>query len=425
MPLKRGKEKIRSRFLIFLLLFFNCAGKITTSNFVSVKKGEERIEVVSETFFPDVIKNKELLEYIIERIDSPFRIRVFINRKGEPEKLLKEILLEIYYKIKVKKRLDIEDINEKSSLRKEIKLYGIKDRDGVIRAVIIAYKGKLYKLPYIKEKDIETQLLRFLVKIVIGPLKIGVINWEQYSYQELKRFLKEKNIIFTSLEKINRDFRAIFVLPPYRKVKEEEIERLESIIFDGIKAIFFIDYFDIKRFKRRLKPVPVKYSYKRLLDRFGIELIPGLVLDRDCIRVSIPTRFGRMFLGYPPIILAKIDKDTIDLKMERVEFPFPSPIIIKRDQRFSYQIFIRSSERSWLITERFDLDPRQSWKETSLKGPFYLGVRIVSKNKRNELIVISNSRFLKDRYISRNNNKEFLERVILWLIGDKRLLKIY
>lgn len=378
------------------------------------QKKQSKSMIKSEPKLPNVVILKEVLKSIASKIQAPLRIRAFINSDGPEDRLLKEILSEIYYSIPQKKRLDIEEPNKYKTFYEEAIEIGLKEKDGIIRAVIISYKDKTKLIPYI-EGDIELILLETLASLVFEPVKIGVINSEEEEFSKLRSILKELRVERVNLKDIDESYKLVIVLPPLRGVEKVEIGILDSLIKGRIPLLFFVDYFEVIEGKRGLRVEPLKYNYKELLEQYGIKVLQGLVLDRNCGRVSIPARFGRMVLAYPPLVLVNIDRERLPIGMDRIEFPFPSPIVIDKKEEYNYTVFIQSSTQSWLLTSKFDFDPRQNWVPTEIKGPFYLGVKVEDPKMGLNLSVISNSRFLRNRYIERGNNIDFLRRFILWL----------
>ena len=199
-----------------------------------------------------------------------------------------------------------------------------------------------------------------------------------------------------------------------------------------------------------------------ILSSYGIKINSDLVLDFSNERVNVPTNFFPIAVNYPfwPKILAKnFNKDIpTTANLETAFFPWVSSIEVLSDKIGDKEIFelVKTTEKSWLMKENFNLNPQQQFAPQGQKqnilavsvsgkfSSFYQdkdkpqksvesadgeksaiapSEKFISETENARLIVIGDSEFAQDDFLSQSNLILF-QNIIDSLALDQDLINI-
>lgn len=196
-----------------------------------------------------------------------------------------------------------------------------------------------------------------------------------------------------------------------------------------------------------------------ILSFYGVKINSDLVLDVSNERVNIPTGFFPIAMNYPfwPKILAEnFNKDNpATANLETAFFPWASSIEILPGKIGDKQVFelVKTTEKSWLMKENFNLNPQQQFAPQgqkqnilaiSLSGKFDSFYKdkdkpqknidnekseiapaeeFISSTENSRLIVIGDSEFAQDNFLS-SSNLILFQNIVDSLALDQDLINI-
>ncbi len=242
---------------------------------------------------------------------------------------------------------------------------------------------------------------------------------EDYLTNQYKINRLEKSADKKSFEELS----ALFIIGPKTKFEDKEITNIEEFLNSGKPVAFLIDRFNINM--QSFYSNKIETGLDKLLENYGIKILPGFVLDWQCQKVGVRTVQGFVtienIINYPLYPVATdIDRFNPMVKdLESVSFLFVSPVEIEKKDNFNYDVIIKSSERSWYKENLFNLNPFHDFSplKNDKRGPFNLCVIVSPKSSGGRIIVIGNSNFVQ-------NEPEFFMNLVDYLTQDEHLIAI-
>ncbi|MFN3966618.1 MAG: Gldg family protein, partial [Endomicrobiia bacterium] len=216
---------------------------------------------------------------------------------------------------------------------------------------------------------------------------------------------------------------ALVIVSPKTKFEEKEIKNIEEFLQSGKPVAFLIDKFNVNM--QSFYTTKIETGLEKLLENYGIKILPGFVLDWQCQKVSIRTVQGfftiQNIISYPLYPVATdISKTNPMVKdMESISFLYISPIEIQENQNFNYEVIVRSSKKSWYKENPYNLNPYNDYtpSKNDKTGKFNLCVIVSPKSSGGRIVVVGNSRFIQ-------NEPAFFMNLIDYLMQDEDLIAI-
>ncbi|MCK5459972.1 GldG family protein [Candidatus Parcubacteria bacterium] len=196
---------------------------------------------------------------------------------------------------------------------------------------------------------------------------------------------------------------------------------------------------------------------EEILSSYGVKINADLVLDVSNEVVNIPTGFFPIMMNYPfwPKILAEnFDQDNpATANLETAFFPWASSLEILSDRIGDKQVFelAKTTEKSWAIKENFNLDPQQQFIPQGQKqnilavsvfgkfssfyqdkdrpqkevadGEVALAEEFIFETENGRLVVIGDSEFAQDSFLS-SSNLILFQNIVDSLALDQDLINI-
>lgn len=250
----------------------------------------------------------------------------------------------------------------------------------------------------------------------------------------------------TSAEKIPDDVNAILVVGPMTPFSEEEKKEIDRFIINGGAAAFLLD--TIKPDMQTLETEDADAGLSDLLASYGVTPQPGLVLDAECATISISQQKGFMRITQPvnyPYIPQPRSLDPyhpLTRGLSQAVFPFMSPLQVTAPESngVEAEVLVRSSERSWVESPPYDLDPLRRWTEdqvgtmaahdlvVTITGviPSHFGSEPPTTNgeqRKGRVLVAGGAMFIQDQFLSMGNQALLLN-LVDWLLLDDGLLSM-
>ncbi len=521
------KVKYQTQSIVFVLIIF---GFVAIANYIFSKKFV-RLDLTENKMYSISSASKNLLKHLDDIVN--IKVYFSKNLPPNLKKLegdVKDVLSE--FKAYGGKNLHLiwEDPSENEESKRKVKALGIpeiqmqtyeKDKAQVINGFLglaVLYADKKEIIPVIQNlNNFEYDLAQCIMKVFRTETpKVAVLKTDtSMFFDESMRMqmrgqlppdpTKEKfKPIFEQLQQnytvdlvdisdgkpINESYKTLIV--PGGEVSsftERDIFEIDQFFMKGGNLIVLADA--IKISMERGVNASVQYPLiLKLIEHYGIKVEPSIVLDASCGQVQIPQQVGPFRMNVPvnyPYI-AKIlpngfaKKNPAVSGLAQMILPWASPLTILVDMADSTAtedkekakiieatILIQSSEKSWVETGRFNLNPQQDWNtvfaskqeelerhnlaayltgdfesyyagksippkkepipgDTSAMGQIQLdkedtGREIIPSNSGRHLVVIGDSDFLTAQNAA-PGNIAFLLNIVDWLTLDENLIAI-
>lgn len=250
----------------------------------------------------------------------------------------------------------------------------------------------------------------------------------------------------TSSAKIPEDVDAILVVGPKTPFSEEEQKEIDRFIVNGGAAAFLLD--EIKPNLQTLETEEANSGLSDLLASYGAAPEPGLVLDAQCATINISQQKGFMRITQPvnyPFIPQPRSLDPyhpLTRGLSQAVFPFMSPIKVSvpESSNVEAEILVHSSDRSWVESPPYDLNPLHRWTEdqvgaqaphdllVTLTGPIpsHFGASAAASDgqvPKGRVLVAGGATFIQDQFLSMGNQALLLN-LMDWLVLDDAMLAV-
>lgn len=371
-------------------------------------------------------------------------------------------------------------IREQTSVEREMQSLGIppvqvqvneEDRVEVKRAymgIAIHYHDETEVIPMVRETDgLEydlTTLIRKLTrkhtpKIAIlkghdGPDPTKDLSQARGLMSELYEVVELD--LSDGKTEVPDDVDAILVIGPRTPLSADERRKIEAFVARGGSVAFLLDA--IKPDLSTLQAEDADHGLGDLIEAYGVEIEPGLVVDAECAMINITQQRGFMRISQPVRYPLMPQPKSLDPRhplthgLSQVAFPFMSPlrVVAPADGPVKAEVLVRSSARSWVQKPPYDLNPLQRWTAPAAEaGPRDLVVALSGRfpspdaagdekeggaeqrgtekaaatSEPARVLVIGGSSFVTDRFLA-PGNKALLLNLLDWLVLDDALLEV-
>jgi len=391
---------------------------------------------------------------ILRKLDDIVTVKFFVSSdlptrllplKNEASELLNEYR-GITNKISVK-YLDPKKDQSAADQAKEIGLPELqfsqleKDKYAVSSSffgIVLAYGGKIDMIPQVTDlESLEYNLTSAIYRLTNKELaKIGIVGQEEASASQaevigtLKRILGQQfNLEFLDISsasakpKIDSSVKTVLVFDNNNKEYDDnELKLLTEYLANGGKAIVFADGIWVKD---DLSTEPSRANLQKVLSAYGIKINSNLVLSTSAELVN----FGNNSVTFLAPYALWIKTNVFDAKtsyfsnVNQLTYPWVSAISLEKKSGIETKQLVKSTKKSWEQKESFELNP-QNIPEPKAEEYKEFITTAYAKNKNNgELIVISSSRFVLDRYLGQQSigNLEFVLNALNDLASDGAL----
>ncbi len=201
----------------------------------------------------------------------------------------------------------------------------------------------------------------------------------------------------------------VLIIPgPRQAFAKQELRRVTRFVAEGGRLLFLLD--------PRLTT-----GLGEWLSQWGLTLGPGIVVDPE----------DRIAQGNPTALLVR------RFTTHQITRDFTAPIVLPVLQfvsfdpssaaNFTFTSLMQSSEHSWAET---NFDPKSTpeyEEEQDVKGPFALAgalTRTAESAGAPSLVVIGNSAFASNAYLTFPGNTDFLLNTVAWLADEGTLMAL-
>ena len=168
---------------------------------------------------------------------------------------------------------------------------------------------------------------------------------------------------------------CLLVVNPREKFTDYELYQIDQFLMQGKSLALFVEAFEEAMIAPNQPPIylPLDTGLERLLEHYGVRVRRAYVLDENCYRQPMPPQMGG---GERPVYYAPL----IKRQFMNQELPFmknlkglvavkASPLELtpeeSRPKSATAHLLFASSEKSWEIKDRINLDPMSLRPPTS------------------------------------------------------------
>lgn len=349
-------------------------------------------------------------EKIIEEIDSSLKIKVFVKKEGDQQRI--RTMLEPFRRQNTLIDYEIINLDRNPGLARKHNVHSY-------YTTILEYRGRQEKTGFPWEEDIRSTLYKLLQKkqdAIYFYRRAGDpdFNAEQggehgFDFAKMRLFREGYELANLSLEKtfkIPEQMKALAIVGPSQDYNNSEIEFIRSMIQQGVSVLFFLD------------PVPLP-NLEKLVMEYGFHLPRKIVVDKE----AHPAEWDDYTIIIPYIDKRHAIAQGLDLP---AVFPLCRPVQMASDESSIGGRLIATGETSWAtaralnITEKMDFNPKDDQK-----GPITVGMarEILHDNgKISKICVFGNARFFDNSFIKLLGNGKLFVNTFLWATeqGNKK-----
>ena len=227
---------------------------------------------------------------------------------------------------------------------------------------------------------------------------------------------------------------VLVVAGPTQRLDSVSVARVESFVEEGGAALLLLDPIELN--PEMLTPIPVSTGLEPLLERRGVEILDGLVIDlASAERVSVGQQgFLNVIAPYPPWPIALPAGDHITTRgLSALSLGWAGALGIA-DSTGVVPLFV-TTEAGALHETSLPLFPQQEWERPEEE----LGTRVValalggdpesatgeSGPAPGRVVVVGDATFAEIEFVQSNpQNVTFLANAIDWLAQDEALIQI-
>ena len=337
--------------------------------------------------------------------------------------------------------------------------------------IVLRYGEKQEVIPLVQdtaglEYDL-TSLIRKLVRpktpeiaMITGHEGPNLRQEARQTYGLIEEQYTVRDIDLSQEPTLGEDIDGIIIAGAATPLSEAEQRAIDQFIMSGKGAAFLLDRIAVEQ--RTLSQNAVNHGLDELLERYGLEMGDGLVLDVESsmVNVSQQRRFLQITqaVPYPYIpVPRQLDPDhPVTRGLTGVTFPFVSPLrsVASPDAGSTIEMLVTSSEQSWVRQQPFDLNPLQEWGVLGIEfeGAQNLVATIsgtlktafdeamgddmgateesdeapeswLTKTDHARVVVVGGSSILRDQYTSESNQALVLN-LLDWMLLDDAMLSI-
>ncbi|MCD6353342.1 MAG: GldG family protein [Proteobacteria bacterium] len=465
----------------YFILILIILGFLVLINFLSTRHFS-RIDLTENKVYTLSAASKK----VASNLDDIVTIRCYFSKKLPPYLInLKQKANDMLdeYKAYAKGNIQINflDPAENPELENKMRFIGIpqvqmnileKDQatsTNVYMGIAISYEDKQEVVPFIKDtNNLEYDLTSSILKVTRKEKKtVGflsshdgddILKKYQAVHAALKRQYAVEEVDISEGKPVPAHVDLMIVAGPDRLPERDKYE-IDQYIIRGGKVIFLIDIITISG-------GTIQATYREtnlidLLEHYGVKVTKNLVLDRINAQITFQTGYTIIraaYPFYPKIIKEGFDPDhPIVNQLESMIFPWVSALEVLKDthEDIRFKVLVQSSQYSWLQKGMYNLNPQQQFmpiKEDIKPYPlavlasgrfksFYADKEIPPAKKsegkaaetpetlsesaeENQILVVSNSRFVESNFANQAGNIEFLLNAVDWFTWGKDLIGI-
>lgn len=312
----------------------------------------------------------------------------------------------------------------------------------VFMGIAIIHGDRMQVLPVIQNTaNLEYRLAEAMIKVSTDEeVKLGWWGPDEKAldpvgggFKGITRLLEQRyrlvEVNADNLDKVDVDNFTTMVLAAPGKLGKDGVYALEQYFRSGGRAIILVDRWKISE---NLKAAVRSTDVIEVLQKYGVEILPNMVLDRSNAMASFTGDVMTYHLPYPLWPQVRADnfsqEDPVTSDLNSLVLPWTSSIRVSEDVAAEDVVVLaKSTDAATAVGgESPSIDPEAAGKDM-LKGKggsvysFAVRVNIDTPKGPAEMIVVGDSRFAQDNFLRPfPQNVAFIENAVDSLaMGDK------
>lgn len=360
---------------------------------------------------------------------------------------------------KGKVRVQFIDPKDNKELQQELLQKGIpelqfnimeKDKYQVVNGylgLLIQYADKNEVVPVVENtSNLEYTITSNIKKITAKTIPIlgyvssnGTLDPEteiSKAYESLTELYEIQPIDLENNKIINPTISTLIISGPKEKFSDEELKTIDEFVMRGGTLLLMADGVKVES---NLVASNNDLGLNKLLNGYGLKLNNDLVLDNSSGIASFNQGYMTFNINYPfwpKILKSGFDQQDISTaKLESLTLPWASSVEQIKTMDNSLNVFsflLSSSKKSWLVKEKFDLNPQQDYENQQMsKSNMAISVKGKFKSpftnksvEDNRIIIVGDSDFLRDNFLAMGDNLAFFQNMVDSLSLDEDLISI-
>lgn len=252
--------------------------------------------------------------------------------------------------------------------------------------------------------------------------KIGIVGQDENPQLDqataIRKILSQQFTVdtfsFTSESKVGIDtnYKTLLVFGGNKQFSTQEIESLANYLEKGGRVLFFVEGVGVKD---NLSTSEVKHNLLPLLKKWGITVEKNLVLSGSSELVNFGNEIVSYLVPYPFWLKSNNfnPKSSYFTNITQLTYPWASSIKLQNIKDVEVKELVKTTKQSWVQKDNFILNPQSVPRPKSSDLNEFVITAEARRKKGGQIVVIPSSRFILDRYLSRNSgNVEFVLNVV-------------
>jgi ABC-type uncharacterized transport system involved in gliding motility auxiliary subunit len=347
-------------------------------------------------------------------LDKPIKITAFASKRQGQRKAI-AALVDRYQKHKTDIELEFVDPDENPERVRESNI----QFDGEL---LLEYGSARETLTKLNEETITNGLTRlghsgerWLVFLDghgdRSPDKQRNFDLSLWAEQLHKRGFKTRSLNLAEIPNIPENTTALVIAGPQTGLLKGEVDTIRKYLDNGGNLIWLADPVSGINATRSLGPIA---------EMFGIEFLPGMVLDAE----------GQMITGNAAaVVMASYNSHPIVKTFNTLTvFPTVGAIQFQKQEEWKSEIVLDTRENSWLETGSLK-DNVKFDKGEDIKGPVTIALSLTRELKEKEegeqrVLVIGDGDFISNSYLGNAGNIDLSLSMVNWISQDDAYVSI-
>ena len=292
--------------------------------------------------------------------------------------------------------------------------------------IALSFGSKKELLPQVTATDtLEYNITSAVYRLTKKELaKIGIIGMEstgdvqgnqlQIAQKILLQQFNVEPVDLSSASSLERSYKALLIFDQ-KEYNDEELKKLKDFLEKGGKAVIFANGVSVA--DDALTVREAKHNLFSLLSGTGLKLEKNLILSTAAELVNFGGGEVSFVIPYPFWVKTAgfNEKNALFTNVTQLTFPWGTEIGLEKRNDHQTEAIVKTTNKSWKQNEKDIVLNPQAIQEPSPKDLKEFTVAALSKNKKtgSQLILISSSRFIFDRFLNATTkNLEFVLNIL-------------
>ena len=227
-------------------------------------------------------------------------------------------------------------------------------------------------------------------------------------------------------EKISSSYKSLLVFDsPQKEYTDLDIKAINDYLNGGGTAILFANGLNITE---NLQIAPARHRFSDILKNYGIIIQENLLLSTSAELVNFGNDVVSFLTPYPFWLKTNVFNPSSSnfSNINQLTYPWVSSITVSKVQDVAVKELVKTTTQTWEQKSSFNLNPQEIKQPQEKDLKQYVITAEAEKKGGGHIVVVGSSRFLLDRYLSRDtNNLDFVLNVLSTMASGGELAGIH